>query len=76
MTYDLKETRWSAQHAALYIKPNDEMAFAEGIAKLMDRSDLRREMGEFGKQRVQRDLKWDVVGKNLLRAYKALLANG
>jgi len=49
------------------------MEFAEGIAKLMDRPDLRAKMGEFGRQRVQRDLKWDVVGQNLVRAYKALL---
>ncbi len=48
VTYDLKETRWSAQDAALYIKPNNEMEFAEGIAKLMDRPDLRAQMGEFG----------------------------
>jgi glycosyltransferase involved in cell wall biosynthesis len=73
VTYDLYETRWSAQDAALYIKPNDEMAFAEGIAKLMDRPDLRAKMGEYGRQRIQHDLKWDVVGQNLVSAYKALL---
>lgn len=73
VTYDLYETRWSAQDAALYIKPNDEMAFAEGIAKLMDRPDLRAKMGEYGRQRIQRDLKWDVVGQNLVSAYKTLL---
>ena len=75
VTYDLKETRWSAQDAALYIKPNDEMAFAEGIATLMDRPDLRAQMGEFGLQRVHQDLKWDVVGQNLVLAYKALLGS-
>lgn len=73
VTYDLKETRWSAQDAALYIKPNNEMEFAEGIAHLMDRPDVRAKMGEFGRQRIQRDLKWDIVGQNLLRAYKTLL---
>jgi glycosyltransferase involved in cell wall biosynthesis len=73
VTYDLKETRWSAQDAALYIKPNNELEFAEGIAKLMDHPELRTQMGEFGRQRVQRDLKWDVVGQNLVCAYKALL---
>jgi glycosyltransferase involved in cell wall biosynthesis len=73
VTYDLKETRWSAQDAALYIKPNNELEFAEGIAKLMDRPDLRSQMGEFGLQRIHRDLKWDVVGQNLIRAYEALL---
>jgi len=75
VTYDLKETRWSAQDAALYIKPNNELEFAEGIIKLMDDPDLRIQMGEFGRQRVLRDLKWDVVGQNLLRAYKSLLQN-
>jgi glycosyltransferase involved in cell wall biosynthesis len=73
VTYDLKETRWSAQDAALYVKPNNEMEFAEAVAQLMDRPDLRAKMGEFGKQRVERDLKWDVVGQNLLRAYETLL---
>ena len=73
VTYDLKETRWSAQDAALYITPNNELEFAEGIAKLMDRPDLRAQMGEFGRQRIHRDLKWDVVGRNLIHAYEALL---
>ena len=73
VAYDLKETRWSAQDAALYINPNNEMEFAEGIAQLMDRPDLRAKMGEFGRQRIERDLKWDVVGENLVRAYKTLL---
>ena len=75
VTYDLKETRWSAQDAAFYVKPNNELEFAEGIAKLMDRPDLRAQMGEFGRQRVHRDLKWDVVGQNLLRAYAKLFKN-
>lgn len=73
VTYDLKETRWSAQDAALYTKPNDERQFAEGIVTLMDRPDLRAQMGEFGRQRIQRELRWDVVGKNLVRAYEKLL---
>ncbi len=73
VAYDLKETRFSAQNAALYVEPNNEIEFAKGIAKLMDQPDLRRIMGEFGRQRVARELQWDVVGQNLLRAYEALL---
>jgi glycosyltransferase involved in cell wall biosynthesis len=75
VTYDLKETHWSAQDAALYVKPNDELAFAEGIATLMDRPDLRAKMGEFGRRRIETDLKWDIVGQNLVRAYSALLGD-
>jgi glycosyltransferase involved in cell wall biosynthesis len=73
VTYDLKETHYSAQDAAVYVKPNNELEFAEAIVKLMDRPDLRAQMGEFGRQRVHRDLKWDIVGQNLLRAYESLL---
>lgn len=76
VTYDLKETRWSAQDAALYVTPNNELAFAEGIATLMDRADLRTQMGEFGRRRIETDLKWDIVGQNLVRAYASLLKNG
>jgi glycosyltransferase involved in cell wall biosynthesis len=73
VTYDLRETRYSAQDAAIYVKPNDEMAFAEAIVKLMDNQDLREQMGKYGRQRLEKDLKWDVVGKNLLCAYDVLL---
>ncbi len=72
VTFDLKETHWSAQDAAIYVKPNNELEFAEAIAKLMDRPDLRAQMGEFGRNRVERELKWDVVGQNLLHAYNKL----
>jgi glycosyltransferase involved in cell wall biosynthesis len=74
VAYDLKETRFSAQNAALYVEPNNEIEFAKGIAKLMDQPELRYIMGEFGRQRITRELQWDVVGRNLLRAYEALLS--
>jgi glycosyltransferase involved in cell wall biosynthesis len=73
VTFDLKETRWSAQNAALYVKPNNEMEFAKAIARLIDRPDLRAQMGKYGEQRIQHELKWDIVGQNLLRGYQTLL---
>jgi glycosyltransferase involved in cell wall biosynthesis len=72
VTFDLKETRFSAQDAALYVQPNDERKFAEGIAKLMDDPALRARMGAFGRQRVERELQWSVVGRNLVSAYQRL----
>ena len=36
VTFDLKETRYSAQDAAVYVPCNDEMAFAKATAALMD----------------------------------------
>src|SRR2546427_3278375 len=74
VSYDLKETRFSAQDAAIYVKPNDERKFAEAIASLMDQPMLRKTAGEFGRKRVEQDLQWPVVRKELLRAYETLLS--
>jgi glycosyltransferase involved in cell wall biosynthesis len=72
VSFDLKETRVTAQDAAVYVKPNDELEFAKQIAFLMDQSDLRKKMGEFGKRRVEVELAWNVVSQNLLLAYASL----
>jgi glycosyltransferase involved in cell wall biosynthesis len=72
VTFDLKETHFSAQEAALYVPPNDELAFAKAIAVLMDQPERRKEMGEAGRRRVEQHLQWKVVGTNLLEAYTKL----
>lgn len=72
VSFDLKETRFSAQDAALFVPPNDERAFACAIARLMDDPALRQTMGSFGRQRVERELRWSVTGMNLLAAYNSL----
>jgi glycosyltransferase involved in cell wall biosynthesis len=74
VSYDLKETRFSAQDAAIYVKPNDEQKFAEAIASLMDQPMLRKTTGELGRKRVEQHLQWPVVRKELLRAYETLLS--
>jgi glycosyltransferase involved in cell wall biosynthesis len=72
VAFGLKETRFSAQEAAVYAPPNDEKAFAEAIAKLMDNPGMRQKMGDFGRSRVERELQWSIVGKNLLVAYESM----
>jgi glycosyltransferase involved in cell wall biosynthesis len=74
VTFDLKETHYSAQDAALYVPPNQEAEFANAIAKLMDNPQLREKMGTFGRTRVEHDLQWSIVGNNLLEAYKRILS--
>ena len=73
VTFDLKETHFSAQDAAVYVPPNQEAEFAKAIAKLMDNPELRQKMGAAGRMRVERDLQWSIVGRNLLAAYARLL---
>jgi glycosyltransferase involved in cell wall biosynthesis len=72
VSFDLKETRYSAQDAALFVPPNDELAFAKATARLMDDAGLREKMGRFGRERVEKDLQWSVVSKNLVSAYAFL----
>src|SRR5258705_410001 len=72
VSFDLKETRVSAQDSALFVPPNDEAAFAKAIMKLMDDPGLRQTMGQFGRQRVEKDLQWSVAGQSLFSAYVGL----
>jgi glycosyltransferase involved in cell wall biosynthesis len=74
VTFDLKETRYSAQDAALYVRPNDEKGFAQAIVTLMDDEELRRELGRRGRARIENELNWDIVKQNLLNAYAQCLA--
>jgi len=74
VTFDLKETRYSAQDAAIYVEPNDESRFAEAIVRLMDDPEARRRMGAAGRARVEQHLQWSIVGANLLAAYQTLFA--
>ena len=74
VTFDLKETRFSARDAAIYVKPNNETEFAEAIAQLMDQPELRKQMETYGRRRVEDELQWAKVGNNLLTAYETLLA--
>ena len=45
VSFDLKETRFSAGEAAIYVKPNGEAEFAKTIAQLMEQPELRRKWG-------------------------------
>ena len=74
VTFDLKETRYSARDAALYVRPNDEKGFAQAIVTLMDDEGMRRELGRRGRMRIENELKWDIVKQNLLNAYAQCLA--
>jgi glycosyltransferase involved in cell wall biosynthesis len=74
IAFDLKETRFSAGDAAIYVQPNKEAEFAETVARLMGQPELRKEMGAYGRRRVEEELQWNKVGRNLLTAYETLLA--
>jgi glycosyltransferase involved in cell wall biosynthesis len=71
--YDLKEGRNIAGPAALYAVPNDPVDFAKQITTLLDSGDLRRQLGECGRRRIEERLNWEVEKTSLLQAYDAAL---
>ena len=70
--FDLAEGRYSAQNASLYARPGDTRDFAEKVIGLLDDSEKRRLMGEFGRRRVLEQLEWRRQIPALLAAYGAL----
>lgn len=75
VAFDLPEHRVTAQEAAIYVKPNDEMVFAEALAQLMDDPVRRKVMGAFGRHRIETKLAWHYSVPNLLEAYRRVLPN-
>ena len=72
--FDLTEGRFSAQEASLYADRNDEVDMAEKILQLLDDEELRKTMGEFGRNRVVNELEWDYEVPKLLAAYDQLFS--
>ncbi|GAC1701765.1 MAG: glycosyltransferase family 4 protein [Candidatus Acidiferrum sp.] len=68
--FDLKEGKFSAGDASLYSDNRNQVPdFAAKILWLLDHPQERQKMGEFGRNRVQRELAWDYSVANLLAAY-------
>ncbi len=72
VAFDLAEHRFTAQKAALYVRPNDEFEMAQAIAQLMDDTTRRQVMGSFGRRRVETELAWHYSAPYLLKVYHSL----
>jgi glycosyltransferase involved in cell wall biosynthesis len=69
--FDLKEGRFSAGEAAVYSDNQNQVPdFANKILWLLDHSEERKKMGEFGRRRVEQQLAWEYSVGNLLAAYE------
>lgn len=69
VAFALPEHQFSAQDAALYAQPNEELDFARHIAALMDDPARRQRMGQRGLERITTELAWSYQAKHLLDAY-------
>jgi len=72
VAFDLPEHRYTAEAAALYVRPNDELEFARAIAELMDDPARRLAMGALGRRRVETELAWQYSAPKLVQAYRRL----
>ena len=69
--FDSKEGRFSAQEASLYAdRENQVPDFASKILWLLARPEERKQMGEFGRRRIETELAWQYSVQHLLAAYE------
>lgn len=76
VAFDLPEHRVSAGDAACYVPPNDEYAFAQALAALMDDPERRAAMGQRGRQRIETQMAWCYSVPALLAAYRQVRDGG
>lgn len=75
VSFDLKESRYSAQESAVYIGNNNERAFAQAIIDLLDDPERRNRMGESGRKRFLECLSWEHSKQKLVESYDKLLGH-
>jgi len=74
VAFDLRETRVSADEAAVYVTPNDVHEYAAAIVALMDDESARSRMAKLGRARVEQELAWDHQRQVYLGVYHDLIA--
>jgi glycosyltransferase involved in cell wall biosynthesis len=67
--FDVTEGRFTAEAASLYARPNDPVDMARQILRLLDSPELRSEMGNIGRARIEATLSWDHQIPNLIAAH-------
>jgi glycosyltransferase involved in cell wall biosynthesis len=73
VSFHLKENKYSAGDAALYVDNNNPEAFADGIIRLLTDPALASRMGTSGIQRVKDELSWEKQSERLLATYRFVL---
>lgn len=70
--FDLTEGRFSAGEASLYAAKNDPFDMGNKIVELLDAPERRKQMGAYGRNRVENELEWNYEVPKLLKAYDIL----
>lgn len=73
VAYDLKETRVSAGPAAVYVEPNDVLAYAKAVSHLLDNPVERQAMGLVARSRIENELAWQRQTAGYVAAFDRLV---
>ena len=57
--YEMQESKFVAQNAALYVEPDNLEDFSEKILILADNPEKCKKMGNFGNKRLQQYFTWE-----------------
>jgi glycosyltransferase involved in cell wall biosynthesis len=76
VAFDLKETRVSAQQAAIYVQPGDVAGFASALGDLLDDEDRRASMAVQARLRAAAELDWRPQAMAYVGVYDQLLGVG
>ena len=72
VSFDLLESRRSAELAAVYVDRDDPKLLAEEIDALLNDPSRRKQIGEYGRARMCSELDWGHSAKKLVDAYERL----
>ena len=67
------ESEYTAGDAAIHVRSNDIVQFAEAILDLLDDPARRKRMGEIGRERIETLLDWRIQKQKLKRAYDRIM---
>ncbi len=73
VSFDLRETRISADQAAVFVSPGDLRGYAEAVVGLCDDEQARAKMGKLGRIRVEQELAWRHQERTYLDVYRQVL---
>lgn len=71
--FSTTEGEFSAGNAAISVKDNDIVSFAEAILALLEDPARRNRMGEAGRERIERHLNWQIQAKKLEAVYDRII---
>jgi len=73
VSFDLNESRYSAQDAAVYVADNDVDAFGRAMIDLLADPEAMERMSQLGLRRVREGLSWEYSRTELIGFYDRLL---